>query len=208
MISCENASTHDFRNSNVTYRAQSTLFMNRLFRLLLAFNATSLLGIVYFANHPNNFYYRMGEYDFDCPHWVIAFLLILIPLLMSYFSLLLAIKGGNDSFKEKEFVEVQYANNSFLPSYLGYFFVALSINSLGTLAFVYFVLFIFTYKSQALYFNPLFLLFGYNFYNMKDTSGKTIFLITKDSIKDPAAYFCAKAYRVNDFTFIDRGEDV
>lgn len=65
--------------------------------------------------------------------------------------------------------------------------------------------FLFTYKSQALYFNPIFLLFGFNFYNVKDTSGKTIFLVTKEKIKSPKSYSCDKAYRVNDFTFIDRG---
>lgn len=113
--------------------------------------------------------------------------------------------SGSDKFKQNEFVEVQYANNRFLPSYLGYFFVALSINSVETLFFVYSVLFVFTYKSQALYFNPIFLLFGYSFYSIKDVSGKTIFLITKDKIKSPGGFSCEKAYWINDFTFIEKG---
>ena len=130
---------------------------------------------------------------------------LLIPIILSKFSLFLIEYSGSDKFKQNEFVEFQYANNSFLPSYLGYFFVALSINSVETLFFVYSVLFVFTYKSQALYFNPIFLLFGYSFYSIKDVSGKTIFLITKDKIKSPGGFSCEKAYWINDFTFIEKG---
>lgn len=178
--------------------------MNRFFRLLLTFNATSLLVIVFFANQEGVFIYKYGNYDFECIYWIVSLILIFIPVLLSKLSLFLIGKSGSDSFKENDFVEIQYANNSFLPSYLGYFFVALSISSIESLIFVYSVLFLFTYKSQALYFNPIFLLFGFNFYNVKDTSGKTIFLVTKEKIKSPKSYSCDKAYRVNDFTFIDR----
>lgn len=63
-------------------------------------------------------------------------------------------------------IEVENANNAFLPSYLGYFFVALSVTNFNTLIlFSLFYLF-FTFLSQTLYFNPLFLLFGYHFYNI------------------------------------------
>lgn len=179
--------------------------MNRIFRILLTFNATSLLLIVFFANNDGKLKINYEEYDFECSYWALSFFLITIPIISSKISLLLLKYLGSDKFKKGDVVEVQYANNSFLPSYLGYFFVALSITSINSLIFVYIVLFVFTYKSQALYFNPIFLLFGFNFYNIKDKFGKTVFLITKDKIKSPSEYFCDKSYRINDFTFIEKG---
>lgn len=102
-------------------------------------------------------------------------------------------------------MSIEHANNSFLPSYLGYFFVALSINSFQTLVFVYLILFIFTYRSQALYFNPLFLLYGYEFYNVSTSSHVTLFLISKESFRTPKEVVIDKVYRINDYTLIDRG---
>ncbi|MBE0354513.1 hypothetical protein PPHE_a2181 [Pseudoalteromonas phenolica O-BC30] len=100
---------------------------------------------------------------------------------------------------------IEHANNSFLPSYLGYFFVALSISNWETLFFVYGVLFIFTFLSQALYFNPLFLLFGFEFYNIKTKNGTAIFLISRNKYKKPNEIDIEKAHRINNYTFIERG---
>jgi hypothetical protein len=91
-----------------------------------------------------------------------------------------------------------------LPSYLGYFFVALSVSNWETLFFVYGVLFIFTFRSQALYFNPLFLLYGYEFYNITTTSKASIFLISRERYKVPSDIAIAKAFRINNYTFIER----
>jgi len=87
---------------------------------------------------------------------------------------------------------------------LGYFFVALSINNCETLWFVYGVLFVLTYLSQALYFNPLFLLFSYEFYNIKTKNGTAIFLISKERYKKPDDIQIPLAYRINNYTFIER----
>ena len=45
-----------------------------------------------------------------------------------------------------------------------------------------------TYKSQALYFNPLFLLYGYDFYTITTSTGASIFLISKEKYKKNAIY--------------------
>jgi hypothetical protein len=119
-------------------------------------------------------------------------------ILLSYFL-------GKDEFKKGEIVRVENANNTFLPSYLGYFFVALSINNWEALMYIYVVLFIFTYKSQALYFNPLFLLFGFEFYNIQTKKGASIFLISKKKYKTPDEVVIKISYRINNYTFIERG---
>lgn len=102
-------------------------------------------------------------------------------------------------------VEVELASHSFLPNYLGYFFVALSIPNLTALSCVYAVILIFTYLSQALCFNPFFLLFKYQFYFVTGEDGKKIFLITKQKMKQYSDIVLDNLRRVNDFTFIDMG---
>ena len=129
----------------------------------------------------------------------------LVPVLLTGLSILLSPLLGKDGFDKGSIESIEHANNSFLPSYLGYFFVALSIPNYETLVFVYTVLFIFTFLSQALYFNPLFLLFGYEFYNIKTQSGTAIFLISRYKYKSPCEIEIPKANRINNYTFIERG---
>jgi len=132
-------------------------------------------------------------------------LYLLIPILSTGVSIWLSNKLGRDEFKAGEVVSIEHANNSFLPSYLGYFFVALSIGNWEALCFVYGVLFVFTFLSQALYFNPLFLLFGYEFYNITTRNGTAIFLISRQRYKRPSDIDIQMAYRINNYTFIERG---
>ncbi|HEK1766244.1 TPA: hypothetical protein SMR47_000119 [Pseudomonas putida] len=179
---------------------------NTLFRLLLTFNATSLLVIVYLVQHEITF---GGLIEVPSLPGLISglsyALYLAVPIVLTGLSLRLSSRLGRDTFQPGQVVSIEHANNSFLPSYLGYFFVALSINSFQTLVFVYSILFIFTYRSQALYFNPLFLLYGYEFYNVSTSSHVTLFLISKESFRTPKDVVIDKVYCINDYTLIDRG---
>jgi hypothetical protein len=139
------------------------------------------------------------------PNAVSYFLYILVPVLFTGLSILLSSWLGKDVFRRGEVESIEHANNSFLPSYLGYFFVALGVGNWETLWFVYCVLFIFTFLSQALYFNPIFLIFGYEFYNIKTKNGTAIFLISRHKYKKPDQIDIPIAFRINNYTFIERG---
>lgn len=184
--------------------------INIAFRILLTFNATSLLVIIFLVQKG----YTLGYFlaDAGClgllnnlPNAVSYVLYLLVPLLSTGLSILLSSRLGRDAFKQDEVASIEHANNSFLPSYLGYFFVALSIDNWETLAFVYAVLFAFTFLSQALYFNPLFLVFGYEFYNITTRNGTAIFLISRHKYKKPDDVVIATAFRINNYTFIEQG---
>lgn len=184
--------------------------INIAFRLLLTFNATSLLVIIFMVQKG----YTLGYFlaDIGCLIWLntlpnaISYMFyLLIPLLSTKASILLSSQLGKDAFKQGSVASIEHANNSFLPSYLGYFFVALSIGNWETLCFVYAVLFAFTFLSQALYFNPLFLIFGYEFYNITTKNGTAIFLISRHKYKKPDEVNIPAAYRINNYTFIERG---
>lgn len=181
--------------------------MNFLFRVLLTFNATSLLVIVFLVQKG----YTLGKLVPSCnyvtalPNAVSYVLYLLVPVALTGLSIALSSKLGRDGFKAADVVSIEHANNSFLPSYLGYFFVALSVPNCETLTFVYLVLFVFTLLSQALYFNPLFLLFGFEFYNITTKNGASIFLISRQRYKTPKEIEIPVANRINDYTFIERG---
>lgn len=181
--------------------------VNTAFRLLLTVNATSLLVIIFLVQQGytlGNLFSGVSWLD-SLPNLVSYLLYFFIPVLFTGISILLSSKLGKDNFKKGEVASIEHANNSFLPSYLGYFFVALSIGNWETLWFVYGVLFIFTFLSQALYFNPLFLIFGFEFYNITTKNGTAIFLISRHSYKKPDEIAIQTAYRINNYTFIERG---
>jgi len=97
------------------------------------------------------------------------------------------------------------ADNEFLPVYLGYFFVSLSITNWYTMATIYFLVFIFTYLSQTQYFNPIYLLFGYHYYHILTTQGTRVFVIKKGKvIRNKKNIFFEHLRRINDTTFIER----
>lgn len=181
--------------------------MNFAFRLLLTFNATSLLVIIFLVQkgHTLGYFFFQRQGLAALPNAISYIAYMLVPILLTGLSILLSSKLSKDRFKPGEIASIEHANNSFLPSYLGYFFVALSVGNWETLVFVYGVLFVFTFLSQALYFNPLFLLFGFEFYNMTTKNGAAIFLISRHHYKTPAEVDVSAAYRINNYTFIERG---
>lgn len=181
--------------------------MNILFRLLLSFNATSLLVIIFVVQNGYSldyFFPVLCPYLSGITNYASYLMYLLIPVLLTWLSVVLCPLLGSDEFKSGSVVSIEHANNSFLPSYLGYFFVALSIAGWEVLFFVYGVLFVFTFLSQALYFNPLFLLFRFEFYNIVTKDGAAVFLISRNRYKRPSDVVIEKAYRINDYTFIER----
>lgn len=172
--------------------------MKFIYRLLLAFNSTFLIVVVYLIkesyvfNSLNNFPIVYS--------WLIF---ISVPIILTAFSFLIAKKLPSDSLNSKSIKEIELANNNFLPTYLGYFFVSLSVNNVNTLIVVFSIIYVFTFLSQTLYFNPIFLLFGYHFYFVKTSNNTKIFIITKKPIRTPGNDGFSKLKRINNYTFID-----
>lgn len=181
--------------------------VNLFFRLFLTFNATSLILVVFLVKEEvtvNN----LNPYLEGLPSFVSYIIYFLVPVIFTFLSVLLAKSLGDDSIEKEEntnspITAIEQANNAYLPSYLGYFFVALSVPFYDTLIFVFAILFIFTFLSQTLYFNPLFLFFGFHFYYLTTENNIKIFLITKRILKDPKDLEFPELKRINDFTFIE-----
>lgn len=181
--------------------------VNLFFRLFLTFNATSLILVVFLVKEEVTVN-KLSPYLDSLPAFVSYILYFLVPVIFTFLSVLLAKGLGDDSIEKdgennSPITAIEQANNAYLPSYLGYFFVALSVPFYDTLIFVFAILFIFTFLSQTLYFNPLFLFFGFHFYYLTTENNIKIFLITKRILKDPKELEFPELKRINDFTFIE-----
>ncbi|MBU3715106.1 MAG: hypothetical protein FGM46_09200 [Ferruginibacter sp.] len=181
--------------------------INLLFRLYLTLNATSLILVVYLVKE-KKVINGWSCYFAGLPNYISYILYFAVTILLTFISLLLSNKLADDNIEDEKgkssIREIEQANNAYLPSYLGYFFVALSIPHCDALIFVFVVLFLFTFLSQTHYFNPLFLVFGYHFYYLTTVTSIKIFLISKRNLKNPSGLNFPNLKRINDFTFIDK----
>ncbi len=177
--------------------------INLLFRLFLAFNSTSLIIVVYIIKSEAEFYW-IPRCVLEIPSYIYYIFFIILLIASTYLSLIISNLLSKDEIKPGVITSIESANNSFLPSYLGYFFVALDVPNNETLYFVYTIIYVFTFFSQTLYFNPIFLIFGYHFYNLTDINQVRIFLITKKKLKTLASAEFPVLQRINDYTFIDK----
>lgn len=123
-------------------------------------------------------------------------------LTLVYFLLIVS----TDVIQQGLIIEVEQANNVFtkLPWLL---FVALSVSK-WHIIFCVFNIIHFYFLSQTLYFNPLFLFFGYNFYNVTTNNNIKIFIVSKKTIKNPKDIGFNKLKRINNFTFIDKENEL
>lgn len=169
--------------------------MKLLFKLLLTINATSWMLVIYAIKEK----WTIAL----IPFWVLHIGLVFLIILLSWLSLLLSKSFGKEVLTKCD--EFSLADNEFLPVYLGYFFISLSVPDCYTMAAVYFLVFIFTYLSQTQYFNPIYLLFGYHYYHILTPKGTKVFVIKKGKvIRSREDIDFHNLRRINDTTFIER----
>lgn len=176
-------------------------FIKRLpqtvFTLLLTLSASAYVVVIYLIKEKITLPFFPAKFDY-----ISYIFYLIIPIVIARICVGLS-KYLSKCGMECQIKEVELASHSFLPNYLGYFFVALSIPNLTTLFYVYTVIFIFTHLSKALSFNPMFLLFGYQFYFVTGEDGTKVFLITRQKMKAYQDAVLDDLRRINDFTFID-----
>ena len=169
--------------------------MNLIFRAFLTLSALSLFVSLYLINRELVFSKEISAY-------ICYSVYIISPFVFSFIGILLSKKMGNANLGEVRFVEP--SNNDFLSNYLAFFFVALSLNDWTTFFFCLGLTSIFTLYSRVSYFNPVLLIFRYNFYYVYLSNDSKVMLITKQKIKSPTDIQHDKFYkRINDYTFID-----
>lgn len=87
--------------------------------------------------------------------------------------------------------------------YLAYFFVALSTTNDISFIFVFCVVVTFVYRSNGVYFDPIYVLKGCKIYAVTSKNDVKMYIITRKIIKNTLDLQFHELRRVNDFTFIE-----
>lgn len=134
-----------------------------------------------------------------------------VPILLSIIFISLGTKMCADDSLQQPIQKVSSANKDYLPVYLSYFFVSLSIPgnveegiAYGVLVVFILVIWIFTSLTTTYYFNPLLLLMGYKFYNVTSTNGLQLLIISKRNIrKNETNITFPKLKKMTEFVYIE-----
>ncbi len=169
-------------------------FPRRLYRFFLAIAASSYVVVVFLI--------KEGIAIPSVPGVASYLVYTVAPVLFTYLCVFCARKLPIVTL-ETEVSQVEPVNCEFLPSFLGYFFVALSVPDWTTLVFVYAIIVILTALSQTLYFNPLMLMLGYKFYYLTTVDGVKSLIITRKELKRPSEVDIYELSCINEFTYID-----
>lgn len=143
----------------------------------------------------NNFYIMLNIssylFYFTC--------IILLSIVSVYFIKFLS----SDSIEQDTLTNIEPANDAFLPSYLGYFFVALSVPDIEIFFVVFGIIAIFIFYSRISYFNPIFFIFGFKFFYVINSNNVKVLLITKKELKTTKSAKFDQLKRITNYTFID-----
>ena len=173
--------------------------MNTFLRLIMTFSSISFFLIIYLVHNKIDFIPAISEKIKIS--FVIYLLYIFIPFILGFASIFISKLLSVSEIKKV--TSIKTANNDFLANYLAFFFVALSIDDLTTFWIVLGMTTLFTFFSRVSYFNPVFLVFGFNFYYVHTGENVKIMLISKRKLRSPDEFSSMQVRRINDYTFME-----
>lgn len=185
--------------------------MERLYRNILYFfialASTSLLPSIYFIKSD----YELLHFESGIINTILNLVVYIgAPVLLSLLSLWWMISQGDDSITN-DIDAITPVNNEYLPVYLGYIFVSLSIPTPQNggvdwviLMIVYLLISLFVTCSKTLFFNPVFIVLGYGYYQVTTENGVNVFVMTQRKIKKSISKpTFPNLKKVNDLVYID-----
>lgn len=181
-------------------------YLTKLYNIIYTFTATSLFIFVYLVKE--HICIDLPKFSDNLDFLASILIYILAILYFAGFCILLQrLNSNKDNLGSIK--EIEYADNSFLANYLGFFFVALSLPKWGCFydnianIVIYAIIFLFTLFSHSAYYNPVFLILGFKFYNAKNQDDVKILLITKRNLKKLSDWNDVPLHRINNYTFIE-----
>lgn len=178
--------------------------MEHVFKFVLTLTSL-LLSLMVFLIKEGFVINSLYPYFLNLPATISYILYFLVVLIFTWLCMQLINFLGTDTMEAGSISVIEPANDAFLPSYLGYFFVALSIPNIEVFIYVFAIICIFIYHSRISYFNPIFFLFGFNFYYIINNKNIKVLLITRKQLKEPKNAVFENLKRINNYTFMDMG---
>ena len=176
--------------------------MGHIFKLFLTLNSLSLSLMVFFIKE-GIVLNSLHPYLSNLPNIISYVVYFLMIVMFTKLSMLLIHFLDTDTIEAGSISTIEPANDAFLPSYLGYFFVALSVPNIEVFLCIFGIIGIFVFSSRISYFNPIFFLFGYHFYSVVNNKNIKVLIITRKRLKEPKRASFQEIKRINDYTFID-----
>ena len=169
-------------------------FLGKVYDVFNTISITAWIVVIYLVK-------EKWTFDARVHHLLVALGLILLTIVLGALSLFLTRYLGKDNIDKC--IEVELADASSLPSYLGYFLIAFSVSNIYHLivATVFISIFLFFMRRQ--YFNMTYLFFGYHCYHVTTDMYTKIFVICKKEIRTPKNIQFEKLRRINNTTYID-----
>ncbi len=205
--------------------------MKHILHVVLTAISIALAGLIFLISHEENVWLEWGWVKYLISFLsgmenikftevfvtesvtYVAYVIYLIALLiLSFFSIKFSFKYLDQNVIERKKVkEFEQANDFYLPIYLGYAFVAISLPTLKSFLLFFVLMLIVLARTRFFYFNPIFLVLGYKFYFIKQTDDSKILIILKKEIKTVEELFddgngslvdSISITKVNDYTFL------
>ena len=205
--------------------------MKHLLHIVLTAISIALAGLIFLISHEetvwlkwdwvkylislliSNENFRFSEKFITESVTYVAYVIYFIALLfLSFFSIRFSLKYlDQDVIERKKVKEFEQANDFYLPIYLGYAFVAISLPTLKSFLLFFVLMLIVLARTRFFYFNPIFLVLGYKFYFIKQIDDSKVLVISKREIKtidelfedgngDMRSYIALT--KVNEYTFL------
>ena len=156
-----------------------------LFMLLVSISSTALMVAIYFIKS-SYWLLSVGE---DWSVFINILIYICSPFVLSYFILFIFRHCFSVDSITNPVAEIKSIDNEYIPIYLGYIFVSVSIPNpsegmidMITLIVVYVIINLVIISSSTVCFNPIFIIFGYTYYAVKTQGNVTVFVISKNKI--------------------------
>ncbi len=205
--------------------------MKHLLHIVLTAISIALAGLIFLISHEetvwlkwdwvkylislliSNENFRFSEKFITESVTYVAYVIYFIALLfLSFFSIRFSLKYlDQDVIERKKVKEFEQANDFYLPIYLGYAFVAISLPTLKSFLLFFVLMLIVLARTRFFYFNPIFLVLEYKFYFIKHIDDSKVLVISKREIKtidelfedgngDMRSYIALT--KVNEYTFL------
>ena len=173
--------------------------MNFILRLFMTFSSVSFFLVVYLVQNKIDLLpsltTKLGQ------SWVIYLIYATMPFVLG--GIAVCICKLLAKLEIKKAISLETSNNDFLANYLAFFFVALSINDAITFWIVLGMTLLFTFFSRVSYFNPVFLIFGFNFFYVHTGENVKVLLISRKKLRSPESFEKTSVRRINDYTFME-----
>ncbi len=175
-----------------------------IYKILFTFVSLSLLIVIYLINSGTEIGKLIGLHlSFDMPAIVSYGIYIIVGLFLTWlctcpFSYLETI-----DFKKENIKVIESADSTFVPMYLAYVFVGVSIQSGISLIICYLLIAVICFFAQNYYFNPLFYVLGYRYYFITNSSDKKLLIMTRKHVYLGQEIDFPNLKRINDYTYVD-----